>query len=172
MRLGAPANGGFGAAGRSGVPCAPRLPRPPGPTAEGQPGSRRPGWFPAPATARGWSRRFPQSPLRAWGSPWAPEEVAGGMGRGGSLGTTWEWDRGPASRRRTPEPGDPAIDSNREAAVYSNTAPPGPSPGDAARPGAPSSRPGRPPSSLPRGLGLPARGGRSRRLTSSARPVG
>lgn len=128
-------------------------------------GSHCPGSFPGPATSRRGeavgSRRAPLSArpthhlLRAWGSRWAPDEVADGMGRGGSFGMNWEWDRRPASSRRTPEPGDPAIDSNREAAVYSNTAPPGPSPGDAVRPGAPSSWRGRPPSPLPRGLGLP-----------------
>lgn len=83
---------------------------------------------------------------------WAPGEGRGGMrAAGGSFGTRGERDSRPVSRRRTPEPGDPAIDSNREAAVYRNTAPPGPSPGDAARPGAPSAWRGRSPSSLPRG---------------------
>jgi hypothetical protein len=90
------------------------------------------------------------------GQRWAPRE---GQGRiravGGSFGERGEQNRKPASRRRTREPGDPAIDSNREAAVYSNTAPPGPSPGDAAQPGAPSAPRGRPPSPLPRGSGLP-----------------
>lgn len=90
------------------------------------------------------------SPLRAGGSRWTPEEGRDGIRpAGGSFGTQREWDRRPASCRGTREPGDPAIDSNREAAVYSNTAPPGPSPGDAARPGAPSSWRGRPPSWLP-----------------------
>lgn len=94
--------------------------------------------------------------FRARDSRLAPAKGRGGIrAGGGSLGARGEPNRRPAYRRRTPEPGDPAIDSNGEAAVYSNTAPPGLSPGDAARPGAPSARPGRPPSSLPRGLGLP-----------------
>lgn len=100
---------------------------------------------------------------------WAPGEGRGGMrAAGGSFGTRGERDSRPASSRRTPEPGDPAIDSNREAAVYSNTAPPGPSPGDAARPGAPSAWLGRSPSLLPRGPRPPRPDcGHSRRLTSS-----
>lgn len=118
-----------------------------------------PGWVPARRPPPG---REAADPGRASVSlpplfgPGAHGKGRGGIrAAGGSLGERGEPDRRPASSRRTPEPGDPAIDSNREAAVYSNTAPPGLSPGDAARPGAPSAGPGRPPYSLPRGLGLP-----------------
>lgn len=69
----------------------------------------------------------------------------------GPLGAQGAQDRKPASGRRTRELGDLAIDSNSGAAVYSNTAPPGPSPGDAARPGARSAHRGHPPSLLPKG---------------------
>lgn len=73
----------------------------------------------------------------------------------GSSGAQEVQNHKPALGRRTRELGDFAIDSNSEAAVYSNTAPPGPSPGDAARPGSRSAHPGHPPSLLPKSRGLP-----------------
>lgn len=133
----------------------PPLQRTPGVTLP-QPGFQRAASSGARSRRAQRSPRVPSPLFRAPGSRWTPGKGRGGTrAAGGSLGARGEPDRRPASRRRTPEPGDPAIDSNREAAVYSNTAPPGLSPGDAARPGAPSAGPGRPPSSLPRGLGLP-----------------
>lgn len=160
-----PGKQGFGAARCSIMRCAP----PEAPSlllgCKGQPRSNCPGSVPArrppPGREATSPRRdtgpcVPSPTLRARGSRWSPGEGRGGIrAAGGSFGTRGERDRRPASRRRTREPGDPAIDRNREAAVYSNTAPPGQSPGDAERPGAPSAWRGRPPSSLHGGLGLP-----------------
>lgn len=128
---------GLGAARCSRAPRAPGRPQPPGSAAKDS-GVTTPRLVPRTGHLQGGSPLSALSPIRPHllgvrESRWAPERWRAGLAGAGPAGRTGS---GAAAGLPPPhpEPGDPAIDSNREAAVYSNTAPPGPSPGDAARP--------------------------------------